>query len=263
MIINPATHRIVYVNAAAARLIGAAQDAIAGAGCHRFVCPAEIGKCPITDLGQTVDNSERILLTAAGTSVPNIKTVSRANFNGQACLIECFVDNSESKRAEVALRRMNRALLTLSAGNAALVNVTNEAELLHDMCRVMIEHGGYQMAWIGFRENDEAATVKPAAWAGEAGGYPEIAEIPCAEAESGGDEAAAATPRHAPWQLEARKHGFASSVALPLTGPAGVFGVFAIFSQTGRLRGGGDEIIARTGRRPRLRDQVAARTGGA
>ena len=43
----------------AARLIGAPRDEILGKICHKFICPAEEGLCPITDLGQAVDNTEQ------------------------------------------------------------------------------------------------------------------------------------------------------------------------------------------------------------
>ncbi len=58
IVIDPATHRIVDANPVALSLVGAPQEKIVGAVCHRFVCPAETGRCPVTDLGQP-DLSER------------------------------------------------------------------------------------------------------------------------------------------------------------------------------------------------------------
>ena len=66
LILDPETHTIVDVNPVAAKLIGVPKEQIVGAVCHKYVCPADKGKCPITDLDQRVDNSERILLTADG-----------------------------------------------------------------------------------------------------------------------------------------------------------------------------------------------------
>jgi len=56
-LIDPKTHRIVDVNPPALKLVGADRDAVIGSICHRFVCPAECGHCPATDLAQQVDNS--------------------------------------------------------------------------------------------------------------------------------------------------------------------------------------------------------------
>ena len=95
-----------------------------------------------------------------------------------------FRDITERKRAEIALRRLNRTLKALSAANAAVVRATNEEELLNEMCRVVVEAGGYRLVWIGFAEQDEAKTVRPVAWAGE---HPEY--IQTATYHLGGDRA--------------------------------------------------------------------------
>ena len=100
LVIDPATHRIIDVNPSAARMIGLPRDQIVGSVCHRFVCPAEEGKCPVTDLGQAVHQSERVLRTADGREIPIIKTVVPASMNGRRCLIESFVDISEQKRIQ-------------------------------------------------------------------------------------------------------------------------------------------------------------------
>ncbi|MCY3017945.1 MAG: PAS domain S-box protein [Planctomycetota bacterium] len=104
VIIDPDTHTIVDVNPMAAKLIGETKERIVGSVCHRFICPAEEGKCPITDLKQTVDNSERVLLKADGTRIPIVKTVVPFGLGGRQCLLESFADTSLLKRAEEVLR---------------------------------------------------------------------------------------------------------------------------------------------------------------
>ncbi len=103
VLIDPITHTIVDVNTTGAHLYGSSKDAIIGSVCHRFICPAEVGRCPITDLGQTVDNAERVLLTADGKSRPILKSVSRITLRGHAYLLESFVDISDRKQMERAL----------------------------------------------------------------------------------------------------------------------------------------------------------------
>ncbi len=118
-IIDPETHRIVEVNPAAARLIGWPQEKVRGELCHKFVCPAEVGKCPITDLGQTVDNSERVLLTVTGAPCPILKSVSKFMFDGRQFLLESFLDITERKSAEEA-QRTSSALLNSIIENIPL-----------------------------------------------------------------------------------------------------------------------------------------------
>ena len=67
-----------------------------------------------------------------------------------------FREVTERKAAEHALRRLNRTLRTLSRANEALVHAASEAGLLSEMCQVMVDTGGYRMAWVGVPEQDDA-----------------------------------------------------------------------------------------------------------
>jgi two-component system sensor kinase FixL len=100
VIVDRHTHQIVDVNPQAARTIGLPREEIIGKVCHRFICPAGTGRCPIGDLGQTIDQSERVLLTAAGEKVPILKTVVPASWQQHDYLVESFVDISDRKKME-------------------------------------------------------------------------------------------------------------------------------------------------------------------
>ncbi len=108
MIIDRETHVIQEINPAAARMFGLPQEQIVGRPCHQFVCPAQAGQCPVADLGQSVDNSERILLTANGTRRSIIKTVVPLHMGGRECLLESFIDITARKEAELALSRREK-----------------------------------------------------------------------------------------------------------------------------------------------------------
>jgi len=114
LVIDPAEHRIIDVNPAAARMIGLPRDEIVGSVCHRFVCPAEEGACPVTDLGQAIYQSERVLRSADGREIPIVKTVAPASMNGRRCLIESFVDISEQKRIQRAIEESERRMRELA-----------------------------------------------------------------------------------------------------------------------------------------------------
>ncbi len=98
VIIDPETCQIVNVNPYAAHLIGLDQKEIIGNVCHLFICPQAEGECPLIDLGQELDNSERFLLTHDGTLIPILKSVSRIQHRGKALFLECFTDIRELKR---------------------------------------------------------------------------------------------------------------------------------------------------------------------
>lgn len=103
IVVDPETRIILDLNYAASHVIGAPKEEIIGHVCHKFICPAEEGNCPPLDLGQTIDKSERVLLTRGGDRIPIFKTVIPVELSGKPVLLESFIDISERKRAEEAL----------------------------------------------------------------------------------------------------------------------------------------------------------------
>ena len=108
MIIDRETHVIQEINPAAARMFGLPQEQIVGRPCHQFVCPSHAGRCPVTDLGRSVDNAEHVMLTADGSRRSIIKTVVPLHVDGRECLLESFIDITARKEAELALRRREK-----------------------------------------------------------------------------------------------------------------------------------------------------------
>ncbi len=104
-ILDANTHEILAINPKALALFGAPEDQVRGKVCHQHICPAMKGKCPISDLGQTLDAAERTLLTAAGMQIPVIKSVVRMKLHRQDCLVESFIDITARKKAEEALEK--------------------------------------------------------------------------------------------------------------------------------------------------------------
>ncbi|MDP3482494.1 MAG: PAS domain S-box protein, partial [Sulfuricella sp.] len=152
-------------------------------------------------------------------------------------------DITERKQAEMALQRALRAQRALSACNAILVHTTEEKQLLAEMCRAVVEQGGYRLAWIGFVEHDEGKSVRPAASAGFDEGYIDTLNITWGDSERGQGptgravqlgtpqvaEDILADPQYAPWREQALQRGYASSIALPLK-DGEVFGVLNIYA---------------------------------
>ena len=94
---------IVRVNDAALKIFGRKKEEVLGRICHEFICPAEKGKCPIFDLGEEVDYSERVVLNSKGEKVPVIKTVGKIEKEGKTYLLESFMDLTDRKRVEKEL----------------------------------------------------------------------------------------------------------------------------------------------------------------
>jgi two-component system, cell cycle sensor histidine kinase and response regulator CckA len=153
-------------------------------------------------------------------------------------------DITERKRAEEELHSVNRALMTLSECNQAIVRAANETELLHDACRIIVDFGGYRFAWVGIAESDENKTVRPVVHAGHAAGYLETPTISWSDTEQGWGPTGSAIrtgrpvvaddiatqPHYDLWREEALKQGFASSIALPLKENGRVFAALNIYA---------------------------------
>jgi two-component system NtrC family sensor kinase len=110
LVIDPETHKIVDANPAIIKMIGVEREQIIGRVCHKFVCPADVGKCPITDLQQKVDTSERVLLKASGGKAPILKSVVPITRHGRQYLLELIIDITARKQAEEALRESREQL---------------------------------------------------------------------------------------------------------------------------------------------------------
>ena len=138
IIVNGKTHEIVDVNSHALTLLGASKEQVVGEVCHKFVCPAEKGKCPATDLGQDIMNSELTLLALNGNRIPIIKSVSRLKEGDTTYLIENFVDISDRKNAETKIEESSRKIKDMNEKLRVVGSLTR-----HDVRNKLSTVNGY------------------------------------------------------------------------------------------------------------------------
>ncbi|NJN65216.1 MAG: GAF domain-containing protein [Chloroflexaceae bacterium] len=151
----------------------------------------------------------------------------------------------ERKRSEIIVRRVNRALETLGACSHLVMRAEDEIALLQETCRLVVEIGGYRLAWVGLVEHDEARTVRPVAQAGYEEGYLERAHITWADADRGRGPVGTSVrtcapsvtqniqtdPHFAFCRADALERGYESCLSLPLLPENGQpFGILAIYA---------------------------------
>ena len=159
-------------------------------------------------------------------------------------LVGTMQDITERKQAEQNQKRLNRALKLLSDCNMALVHATGEHALLSEICRLIVEQGGYRMAWVGYAEHDAEKTVRPVAHWGDDKGYLNGVGISWADTEHGRGPTGMAirtgqtdinqdyqtNPHMVLWREAALASGYRSSISLPLRNKGHVLGALTIYA---------------------------------
>jgi PAS domain S-box-containing protein len=73
-------------------------------------------------------------------------------------------------RAEEEILRLNRLYAVLSQVNQAIMRARSRAEIFDQVCRIVVEQGGFKMAWVGWLD-PATARVKPVAQFGDEQDY--------------------------------------------------------------------------------------------
>ncbi|GAB4475434.1 MAG: hypothetical protein Kow00124_16420 [Anaerolineae bacterium] len=156
-------------------------------------------------------------------------------------------DLTQRKQTEQALERLNRAYLVLSRCNHALVHATDEAALLREVCHVLVEIGGFRLAWIGFAGDPTARRIHVVAAAGHDEGFLQRHPLtlrgrpatlpPTARAIRTGQTVVVRhvddDPALKPLRAEMLARGYLSVAALPLRENGGAFGSLVVYAGEG------------------------------
>ncbi len=164
--------------------------------------------------------------------------------DGKEMLYSIIQDVTDRNLAEAEIKRQSRALLAINNCNHALLHAKNEQELLQRICSIIVDTGGYRMAWAGFAEHDDAKSISIVAEAGFFTAYDQHRKLTWADVPQGRGPAGIAirtaqpckindiltNPLFEPWRKDALHHGFASLITLPLVADTETFGLLGVYS---------------------------------
>jgi putative nucleotidyltransferase with HDIG domain len=149
---------------------------------------------------------------------------------------------------EEEVARYQRALRVIWRSNRILLKSRTEAALYQEVCDVIVEEVGYDLAWIGMLDGGQTPGLAVVAHAGRDGGY--LAELdleglaagtlphPARDTlRTGCSEAIQEIPDNPEadaWVQEAFAHGFRAAFVTPLKVKGEVCGVLSIYAREGQ-----------------------------
>ncbi|MBC7093432.1 MEDS domain-containing protein, partial [Candidatus Bipolaricaulota bacterium] len=246
-----AAGKTLLMNDTMLRALGYAGDEVVGTDYLTTFVPegdrAELAQVftRLTSLGQPTVNENRVRAKDGREFLVEWHGRSMLKEDGT---LDCFfgvgIDITARRKTEEELRRVNRALQVLSQCSEAVIQAAEEEPLLEEICRIVVETGGYRWAWIGVIGEDAEKAVLPIAQAGVDEGYVKTLGVTWADAAHGrgltrtalrtGKPAVArdilTDPRFGPWQEEATRRGYASSAALPLIAEGQTLGILNVYA---------------------------------
>jgi len=151
----------------------------------------------------------------------------------------------ELHRQGQELQRSIRALKLLNESNQAITRIENEEELFSSICRIVVESGGYRLAWIGLTEQGTELRLTPRAQYGFEEGALEamrlswsdadISRSPVGRALQTGQPAVVRdilnNRQYAYRQVEAASRGFSSLAAIPFSITPQTAGVLSLYAR--------------------------------
>ncbi len=248
-VIEPETGRILDVNYIGCKKLGYRRGELLDHGLAAVDC------APLSweKRGKEIRRKRSLLYetyykTREGSRFPVSVSLRFTRRQGREYLVAVARDISDSRLKELHLRKMNRALMTLSRAGDALVKNTDETVLLQDICDILIQVGGYRFVWVGLPETGEGTRFRAAAKKGKGfeKGYldnmamsmdqPDFERGPLGRALRAGKTQVArdimTAACYKPWREQAMKRGFASMIAIPLKTETGVIGGISIYAGT-------------------------------
>jgi PAS domain S-box-containing protein len=160
-------------------------------------------------------------------------------------IVVTFAEITELKQAEDRARRLNRSLRVLSSCQFDLLNALDESAYLDQVCRAVITAGDYLLACVMLANRDPEKSARIAAQAGPATDYLQGMPLSWDGEQAIGRGPFGTTVRTGrtqvnqdwrtadamrPWRDRASRHGFQSSIALPLTVANEVIGTICLYA---------------------------------
>ncbi len=162
--------RILECNARIAAMHGWEPSALLGRPFLDLVAPESVDQVAVRHASGTTGRHRWTGLRADGTTFPVEGDARLVPWEGRTVRIKACRDLTEELRAAAEVARVARLYAALIEINEAIVRVRTPEELFEEVPRILVETGGFRMAWIGLKHGD-SPRVDVAARHGDETGY--------------------------------------------------------------------------------------------
>jgi PAS domain S-box-containing protein len=225
-------NRILETNEAAQKAVGYGAEELRGMDARNLRAPdrtdEEDRQTAAVAGGQTAYRT--VVRRKDGSTFPAEVRVSAFELDGQTYRQAMGVDITNRVRLEQEVLRLARVKRSLQAATSILLRARSEAEMFDQICEGLVAFGDYRMVAVAVPNDDPDKTFRFPAIAGYDQGYLAFAHITWNDEPSGNgplgmsiktgaiqvDQDFENNPKTRPWHDEALRHGYRSSIALPL-----------------------------------------------
>lgn len=164
---------------------------------------------------------------------------------GTPTCLEMIAENvTERRLAQERIRQLNRLYAVLTQAGRAIVHIRTKDELFQEICRVIVEQGRCQMAWVGLVESETGMVNPIASYPREADYLQGLSTTVDGQRPAGRGPVGSAIrdgshvlcndllsdDRMRPWRERAQERGYRSVGAFPIFVHGHATGMIAIYS---------------------------------
>lgn len=238
--------RILETNEAAQKAVGYSAEELRGMDARILRAPDrtdEDDRRTATESGGRIAMRTVVRRKDASTFPAEVR-VSAFELDGRTYRQAIGIDITDRVELEQEVLRLARVKRSLQAATSILLRARSEAEIFDQMCTSLVEFGDYRMVAVAVANDDPGKTLRFPAIAGADDGYLAHAHITWNDEPTGNgplgmgiktgavqvNQDFEANPRTRPWREEALRHGYRSSIVLPLRRQGTVVAALVIYA---------------------------------
>ncbi|WP_042422101.1 EAL domain-containing protein [Comamonas granuli] len=244
-----ASLRFLAVNQAMQALYGYSEQELLAMGMDDLWLPEERAALREKVLAPAADTCAELLVRRHRCRDGTVREMEiRAHsidFGGRPARQAMGTDVTERQRTQRELQRLARAQRMLGSCSEALVRASAEQTLLQAICTLVVDVGGYRLAWAGFAQDDAPHSIRIAARAGQDGEFIDQLDLSWSAADPRGQGPEGQTvrsgrstivpdlravPAPGTWAGHIAGRGLRGLVTLPLRTEGRCFGLLQLYA---------------------------------